>query len=198
MMLFLFIGALSSRAEAMFEARLTYSILTSSPDLAAVYTGAPTEAPAASPNYGLGLDAVFVIPGLGIGAGLRHENLGFKTNNGDLEYKSSATRTALLVNLRIINSLFFLGPIATYGLSHSNNMKWTLSGTTANLEPESSSSSSIGLEAGVTWGGFLLGVEAGTETLKWNKMRDQNEVVNNGADLDMSGPYVKALLGFTI
>jgi hypothetical protein len=185
-------------ANALFEARLNYGFLASKPDLKEVYTGAASDVPAAAANYGLGADAIFVIPIVGIGAGLRYENLGFKAESNGLEYKSSATRTALIVNYRIIDTLLFLGPIATYGISHSNNMKWSLAGTTADLTPESSTSYSIGLEAGTTLLGFLVGAEAGMQTFKWNKMKDANNILTTTPDLDMSGFYMKVLLGFAI
>ena len=119
-------------AHALFEARLTYGVLASKPDLASIYNGS-TSVPAVAPNAGIGFDAIFVVPIIGIGGGLRYENMGFNASSGSLEYKSQVTRTSLIVNYRLINTLIYLGPIATLGMSHSNSMKWKEGAASADL-----------------------------------------------------------------
>ena len=47
-------------AHALFEARLTYGVLASKPDLASIYNGS-TSVPAVAPNAGIGFDAIFVV-----------------------------------------------------------------------------------------------------------------------------------------
>lgn len=194
------------QAQAVFETRLTYGTLASNPTLTDVYPGTASDVPSVAANYGLGVDAIFTIPVVGLGFGARYENLGFKVNSNGLEYKTSATRTALILNYRLINTFMFLGPIATYGISHSNTMKWMVSssslslpsGTEADLTPESSTSYTIGLEAGVKMLNFLLGVEAGYEDFKWKKMTDSKNTVTNRPDLNMNGVYSKIIFGFGI
>ncbi len=189
---------LCSQSYALVEARLTYGILASRADLTKVYTGAASDVPAIAPNYGLGADALFIFPILGIGVGLRYENLGFTASSNGLEYKSSTTRTAVILNYRLIDTLMFLGPIATYGISHSNNMKWSIGSQSADLTPSSSSSYSFGLEAGAKLGGFLLGAEVGYQNFPWKQMTDSKGTVTTRPDLDMSGTYAKVLFGFSI
>jgi len=197
---------LTSQAHALFEARLTYGLLSSKPDLGAIYTGSSSEVPSIAPNYGVGVDAIFVLPAIGLGFGARYENLGFKISSNGLEYKSSSTRTALILNYRIINTLIFLGPIVTYGISHSNNIKWSVGApglsvaqnVAADISPASSSSYTVGVEAGANLLGFNVGVEAGYETFKWNKMTDSNGVLTSTPDLDFGGSYAKVLFGFGI
>jgi hypothetical protein len=186
-----------SSAHALIEARLTYGVLASKPDLASIYNGA-TSVPAVAPNAGIGFDAIFVVPVVGIGGGIRYENMGFNASSGSLEYKSQVTRTSLIVNYRLIDTVMYLGPIATMGMSHSNSIKWTEGGTTADFSPGSTSSYSVGLEAGVGLLGFLVGAEAGYQNMKWNKVKDANNIVTGTPDLDMSGTYVKIVLGFGI
>lgn len=196
----------SYQAHALFEARLTYGTLASSPTLTDVYPGTSSDVPSAAANYGLGVDAIFILPAVGLGFGARYENLGFKANSNGLEYKTSATRTALVLNYRLINTLMFLGPIATYGMSHSNNMRWAISspglsfpsGTEADLTPESTTSYTIGLEAGVKMLNFILGAEVGYEDFKWKKMTDSKNTVTTRPDLNMNGVYSKILFGFGI
>ncbi len=195
-----------SKAQAILEARLTYGSLASNPQLSDVYTGSASEVPAVAPNYGLGVDALIIFPVVGFGFGARYENLGFKVDNAGLEYKTSTTRTALLVNYRLLNTFFFLGPIATYGISHTNNMKWSVSSpalsvpTTAkgDLIPQSSTSYSLGIEAGIKMLNFLLGAEVGYEDFKWKKMTDSTGNLTTTPDLNMNGVYTKVMFGFGI
>lgn len=186
-------------AHALVEARLSYGLLGSKPDLASIYNGT-TEVPAIVPNMGIGVDAIFVIPIVGLGGGLRYENLGFTASSNGLEYKSQITRTSLVVNYRIINTLMYLGPIATLGMSHSNNIKWSDSNTgiSADLTPDSASSYTVGVEAGVSLLGFIIGAEAGYQNLKWNSLKDSKGVITTTPDLDMSGTYAKIMFGFGI
>ena len=186
-------------AHALVEARLSYGLLGSKPDLASVYKGT-TAVPAIVPNLGLGVDAIFVVPIIGLGGGLRYENLGFTASSNGLEYKSQITRTSLIVNFRLINTIMYLGPIATLGLSHSNNIKWTDSNTglSADLSPDSAGSYSVGLEAGIGLLGFIIGAEAGYQNLKWNSLKDSKGVITSTPDLDMSGTYAKIMFGFGI
>ena len=184
-------------AHALFEARLTYGVLASKPDLASIYNGS-TSVPAVAPNAGIGFDAIFVVPIIGIGGGLRYENMGFNASSGSLEYKSQVTRTSLIVNYRLINTLIYLGPIATLGMSHSNSMKWKEGAASADFSPDSASSYSMGLEAGVGLMGFIVGAEAGYQNMKWNKVKDATGTFTGTPDLDMSGTYVKIVLGFGI
>lgn len=186
-------------ANALVEARLSYGLLGSKPDLAAIYNGT-TEVPAIVPNMGVGFDALFIIPIVGLGGGIRYENLGFTASSNGLEYKSQITRTSLVVNYRIINTLMYLGPIATLGMSHSNNIKWSDSNTgiSADLTPDSASSYTVGLEAGVSLLGFIIGAEAGYQNLKWNSLKDSKNVITTTPNLDMSGTYAKIMFGFGI
>lgn len=186
-------------AHALVEARLSYGLLGSKPDLSTIYNGTTT-VPAIVPNMGLGVDALFIVPLVGIGGGLRYENLGFTASSNGLEYKSQMTRTSLVVNYRIINTLMYLGPIATMGMSHSNNIKWTDSNTgiSADLTPDSSSSYTVGLEAGVSLIGFIVGAEVGYQNMKWSTLKDSKGVIPTTPDLDMSGTYAKIMFGFGI
>ena len=188
-------------ANALVEARLSYGLLGSNPDLASIYVpGGTSTVPTIVPNMGLGVDAIFVIPIVGLGGGIRYENLGFTASSGGLEYKSQLTRTSLIVNYRIINTLIYLGPIATLGISHSNNIKWSDSNmnVSADLTPDSTSSYSVGLEAGVGLLGFIIGAEVGYQNLKWTSLKDSKSTITTTPNLDMSGTYAKVMLGFGI
>lgn len=184
-------------AHALFEARVTYGILASKPDLAAIYNGTTT-VPAVAPNAGIGFDAIFIVPIVGIGGGLRYENLGFNASSGSLEYKSQVTRTSIIANYRLINTVLYLGPIATLGMTHTNSMKWTEGANKTDFSPDSATSYSLGLEAGAGLLGFIIGAEAGYQNMKWNRVKDSTGTFAGTPDLDMSGTYMKVVLGFGI
>ncbi len=198
----IFLLFISNRSLAILETRLTYGMLASNPDLTKVYTGTASEVPSSSSHTGLGVDAIFTLPILGVGIGARYENLGFSSSKDDLTYKVSSNRMAVILNYRLINTFIFIGPIATYGVTHTNNLKWftTSSGTRVerDFSPNRSSSYSIGLESGVKLASFILGAEIGYEDFKWNNMINSSITLDTPVDLNMNGTYGKILFGFSI
>lgn len=211
--LFLIFMTMATKSHALFEARLTQGFLWSSPDLNAVAVN--MQVPGSSANYGLGIDAIFLLPFANLGLGIRYENLGFKSSTSyadvvsstpvttTVEFTGASTRTALLFNYRWTSNNFFFGPIVSYGISHSNYLNWTKTTTfapttSANLSPNSSSSYSLGGEFGWTLGSFILGGELGYLSNRWNSMRDSSSTVTATPDLSMSGSYLKFIFGFGI
>lgn len=188
---------ISAPAHALFEARLTYGLLGSKPDLSPVFPG-QSSIPAVAPTYGLGADVIVSPPLFPIGFGMRYENMGVAATTGGLEFKANYTRTALLVNYRLIDTLLFLGPIFSYGISHSGEIKALTNSTeTANFSSSKISSYSMGLEAGVKLIGFHVGAEAGYEDFRWKEAHDKTGNLAD-QDINLSGSYVKVLLGFGI
>lgn len=186
-------------ASALFEARMTYSLLASKPDLAPLYVGGTSSIPSVSANAGMGGDILFFPPLLDWGFGARVENLGFKVNSGNLEYKSTANRTALLVSYSFIDTLLHVRTLFSYGLSHSGGMKVTESGVAdLNWEPGSVSSYQVGLDVGVGLAGMVIGGEAGYQSMKWTEMADKNNSTANKVNTDMSGTYMKVYVGIGI
>jgi len=148
---------ISAPAHALFEARLTYGLLASKPDLTPLFPG-QSSTPAIAPTYGLGADVLISPPLFPLGFGMRYENMGVNASSGALDFKANYTRTAVLVNYRLIDTLVFLGPIFSYGISHSGEIKALTNSTeTANFSSTKISSYSVGLEAGVKLIGFHLG-----------------------------------------
>ncbi|MBX2987423.1 MAG: hypothetical protein KF802_05970 [Bdellovibrionaceae bacterium] len=188
---------LGSPAHALVEARLTYTALASGADLTKVYPAGTLEVPSIVPNVGLGGDLLIFVPMTGVGFGLRQENLGFKASKDALNYESTAARTSAVFAYRLINTVLHIGPIFTYGLSHSGKMKVDDGTNKYEWEPGSSSSYSAGIEAGVGLAAFVLGAEAGYQNMKWNKLKDKEGDAAT-PDLDMSGSYMKIFLGISI
>ncbi|WP_253696373.1 hypothetical protein [Bdellovibrio bacteriovorus] len=196
-LVFLTVGALTSPAHALFETRVTYGMLANNPDLDPLCPTCAAETPSVSNAYGLGADAILTIPFPFVpGVGLRYENMSFTTSG--IDYTMDYTRTALLINWRPIDNLFFLGPIFTWGLSHSTRLKAEEGGVLkADFSSDSVKSYSLGLEGGVKLTGFIVGAEVGYLDFRWDGAED---ATGNAAtqDINMSGTYGKIILGFSI
>lgn len=186
-------------AFALLEARVSYGFLASNTDLSSLCPTCTASAPSIVPTYGLGIDAIVTLPmPLVPGFGLRYENMGLKVGSGGLDFESQFTRTALVLNWRPLDSLIYAGPIFTYGLSHSTELKAIESGTTkANFSSDSVTSYSLGIEGGVKLIGISVGAEVGYMNFKWNDAHDKTGNAQN-QDINMSGPYTKFILGFSI
>jgi hypothetical protein len=182
---------------ALFEVRAGYGILSSKPDLTGFYTGSSSNVPTAAPNAGLTLDALVTIPLVGLGAGLRMENMNIKYESDVMTIQNQLTRNALIVNYRLINTLVYLGPIFTYGISHTNKIKMSSGGTDlSSISSSKVSSYTLGLEAGASLLGLMVGAEAGTMMMNYKDATDSiTAAIHN---LDMSGNYVKLFIGFGI
>lgn len=190
--LFVFLFAQSSMA--LFEVKLGYGALNSKPKLSQFYAG---DIPSAAPNAGLTFDAIATIPLVGIGGGLRYENMNIGYDSSTIDVKNEMKRTALILNYRIINTLLYLGPILTYGLNHSNEIKLSASGVDLNkISSSSVTSYSAGLEAGVSLVGFMVGAELGNMWMNYKNAKDS--ITSQTHDLDMSGTYLKVFVGFGI
>lgn len=187
----------TSSAHAIFDVRLTYGLLASKPSMTPLFPN-QTELPTVAPTYGLGADFIVSPPLFPLGFGLRYENMGVEATVNTLEFKANYTRTAFLLNYRLIDTLVFVGPILSYGMSHSGNIKAFTNGTeTANFSSDKISSYSVGLEAGVKLIGFQVGAEAGYQDFRWKNAHDETNTLAD-QDFNMSGSYVKVLLGFGI
>ena len=180
---------------AFLEIRGTYGQLSGGPDLKDLYSGTVTNLPTVSPSTSYGGDAIITLPFLP-GIGIRYEKLRMKTSNENLEAIADYTRTAVLVNARIIDTILFLGPIASYGTSHSGTL--TIKDTKEReWSSDTVSSFQVGIEAGIKLVGIVIGVEAGHQGYKWKDAKEKNDLETKRKDIDMSGTYVKGLLGIS-
>lgn len=183
---------------ALVEVRAGYGVLASKPDLTGFYTGSSSDVPTAVPNVGLTVDALVTIPFVGLGVGARIENMNIDYDSDLLGVKNKLTRNSLILNYRLIDTLIYLGPILTYGITHTNGIKMSTNGSPiADISSNKVSSYSVGLEAGAKLLGLMVGAEVGTMAMKYKDATDslQPAVVK---DLDMSGTYAKIFIGFGI
>lgn len=201
--LFLTTIFLPASSWALFTARASYGLLTSKQDIANLCQGsctAPANAPAIVPTYGLGLDALVSLPLVPFGFGLRYEKQGVSASASNIEASVNYTRTAVLVNYRLIDTIIHFGPIASYGISHSGNFSIKEGGVTkVDVTPNSMTSYSLGLELEVKpliVIPIIVGAEFGYMGFKWNN--SINSVDSSSKNIDLSGTYMKVFLGLDI
>lgn len=184
-------------AHALIEAKLTYGMLGSNPDLTQVYNSGST-IPSVTPTYGIGGDLVIGLPMVPIGFGLRYESMGLKVGSGGLDFNIDSSRTALLLNYRLIDTILHIGPVFTYGLSHSTHLKATENGVTrSDFSSDSPTSWTIGAEVGVQLLSFIVGAELGYEDFRWKNAHDKTGNFTD-RDINMSGTYAKVMIGLGI
>lgn len=213
------LGALSAplTAQALIEIRGGYSSLNAEPT---GFTSAFKSTSAACPSgcdlgfkgtAGLAADVIVSPPLFPIGFGLRIENFQSKPtatylNGSSTEFTFKYNRLALLVNYRLIDTLVYLGPIASFGIGDTATLDYstkTLAGTVTSsgtLTPGSKSSYSVGVEAGASLMMLMAGLEVGYSSLSASSLKDSssNTLTFNGNNLDnvsMSGMYYRINLG---
>lgn len=192
---------LSSPAHAIFEGRLTYGLLASNTNLDPLCPSCSASAPSMASSYGLGLDGIVTLP-LPIpyipSFGLRYESMDMTASHSGLDYKSEFTRTSLLLSWHPIDNFIFLGPILTYGIAHTTNIKGDEAGLRkADFSAGTARSYSLGVEGGIKLMDFSVGAELGYLDFRWNDSKDSTGNAPT-QDINMSGTYFKILLGFSI
>jgi hypothetical protein len=185
------------KASAIFELKVGYGTLASKPDLLGFYGGAATM-PSAIPTVGMTMDAIVTIPLVGIGGGIRTEDMKISYDSDVLGISNSFKRTSIILNYRLLNTLVYLGPIVTLGVNHSNELKLTSGGTDlSKVKSSKVSSYSAGLEVGASVIGLMAGAELGYMSMKYKDATDELDAAKVH-DIDMSGSYVKLFVGFGI
>lgn len=186
-------------AMALFEARVSYGLMTTDTDLNKACAACVGSTPSQSPTYGLGADALFELPwNWTPRLGVRYENMGATSSANGIDIKGEFTRVAFLLNWRWTHSMFYFGPTLSYGLSHTTSFKITQGiQTKGDFSPDSTASLSYAIEAGLKLIGFNIGAELGYLDMTWGDAKDSTGNAPT-QDLHMSGPYGKFILGFSI
>jgi hypothetical protein len=142
-------------------------------------------------NYNV--DVFFNIPVLPIGVGLRHEWLTQDQSSSGSQWDLDAKNISLLVDWRLLDNFVYLGPIVSIGFPTADvNFDSGATHITDSIKSEEPSYG-IGAEAGVKFSHFLIGAEAGYQSLKFKKIDSPS--INSKVDL--SGFYGKAMIGVT-
>ncbi len=200
---FLITVLLPTSSWALFEARATYGFLASKQDITDLCQGnctAPANAPGIVPTYGAGFDAIVNLPLMPLGFGLRYEKMALSTSSSSIEASANYSRSAILVNYRLIDTIVHFGPIASYGISHTGGFTIKENGVTKfDVTPGSMSSYSVGLELEVKpliVVPIIVGAEVGIMGFNWKNCT--NSVNSTTKDINMSGNYAKVFIGFDI
>ena len=191
-------------SNAIFEARVTYGTVTSKDALTDACNGTNDcgagPIPGMVPLVGMGADAIISPPLTDFGFGLRYEKMELAATSGGLEGKLNMTRTAVIVNYRLLNTILHIGPIFTYGLAHTGGLSMKLNGNPAfDYTGNKATSYSLGFEVGAKPLIIIpikVGAEAGFQSTKFEGMTDSQG--NASRDVDMTGPYLKLFLGLDI
>lgn len=185
-------------SHAILEARIHYGAGQGSPD---EYNSAYfkfQDGPELDQQKVLGADLIFSPPMLNWGLGVRFEGMQEKGTEFNEKVEMDITRTSIIVNHRIVNTLLYFGPIVTYGVDHKFAM--AIPTDPNKISSGDASSYSAGVEGGGKLGLFTLGAEVGYQSLKFNKLTesDAGPWTKNGrtiGELDLSGMYYKLLFG---
>jgi hypothetical protein len=148
------------------------------------------------------------LPLVPLGFGIRYESLAQSLNGSSpaLSAKMTVKRLAAVVSYHFIDTLAYLGPIATYGISNSAEMTWncpSCSGSVTSFDVNSSSMStySLGMEAGAKLAMLLVGGEVGYSSMNVSTFTQNGKTLqdssNNNVGMPFSGVYFKAVLGFS-
>ncbi len=178
----------SYQADAMIDLRAHYGMHVVDPS---TLNSVNTSVPAITKVGGIGADLIVSLPLVPIGFGLRYEKLTDKAGTSPLDYEFNLTRTSLIGNFRLIDTLIMLGAIGTVGLSHSN--EYIVGGVSKSAG--SVSSFTVGVEAGVKvpFLGLLAGAEAG-----YQKMSFSDWTGGYAGSTDFNGIYTKIFLGISL
>ncbi len=139
-------------------------------------------------------DVFFNLPVLPIGVGVRHEWLSQSDSSNGSNLDVDVNNLSLLVDWRIIDTLVYAGPIVSIGYPWGDVDFSSSGGNIAEQIDGDRMSYSGGLEAGVILGRFLVGAEAGYQSIK---LKQKNTGNGSSADIDLSGAYGKAMVGVT-
>jgi len=188
---------------ALFEVRGTLGATQAKPDLPSICGSS-----CANPNSlgdttyvpGVGVDAILKLPLIPFGFGIRYEGIKLKGDTAIATTEIKYSRTAVLINYRLIDTIVHFGPIASYGISHTGSLNISEGGSTrVDMSPTTASSYSIGLEVEVKpliVVPLIVGAEAGYMSHKWTDVT--NTIDNSKKDVDLSGTYIKVFLGLDI
>lgn len=188
----------SEPSQALVELKAGYSQFTTSPgSLNDQFPGNPK----ISQMQAISFDVMGRVPLMPVGLGVRHEMFSRKESDGALRSEIDWKRTSILVNKRFIDTVMYLGPVATVSFASDFKYSSNNGATTTHYKTESQLTATAGIEAGFKLVLLSLGAEIGYLHAPVGELRDSAGVaVTNGSgskiNVDLSGPYMRASVGF--
>ena len=189
---------------ALFEARITYGpYLTSGDPVSDICSGNASctgTLPSKLPLPFTGADVLVKLPLIPIGFGLRYEKLSASGSSSNMEATATFNRTAVLINYRLIDTIISVGPIFSYGLTHSGSLSMKQNGSKIlDYSASSGESYSLGIEAGIKPLIVIpikIGAEAGITQFKYKNVTDS--LGRAPKDINLGGNYIKVFLGLDL
>lgn len=192
------IVGISSTANALIEVKGGYTLHQTNPD---GLNSAFSAAPKIDQMQSMSLDIMGNVPLLPVGLGVRHETLKRNETAGANGSEVNWSRTSILVNKRFIDTVVYLGPIATFSVASDFKYRSTIAGVSTDYKTESQLNATIGAEAGVKLLLLRVGAEIGYHYAPMGELKTTAgvPVTNANGDkvtFDMSGTYARVVVGF--
>lgn len=137
---------------------------------------------------------------LDLGVGLRYDYHSIKlnaadgTNANEMEFK--LTRLSLVAYYHLIDTAFFVGPIAGLGIMHKPNISVKISNATSTYDEAIAQSFFLAGEVGFKFTLFQIGAEGGYESISLKGIKGANG--HGGFDFDSGGMYVLGFAGVVL
>jgi hypothetical protein len=150
---------------------------------------------------GFGADALVSLPAMPISLGVRYERYSASEENGSGKFESTFERQSLLIAKRYIDSVLYGGLILTVDFGNKFTYK-KIQGVETNYKAKAKLTGSIGAELGIKILFLTAGVEGGYLYAPLGNLKFANteiDVMNgsNPVEIDLSGTYVRAVVGLT-
>lgn len=196
---FVCVFAFTGRAQALLDLRATYAMLQVNPE--ALNTQVGPAFPKLAGMQAFGADAIASLPAFPLGLGVRYERFASDKTSATGEAEAKYIRTSVIVTKRFIDTGAYFGLIATGGISNDFTYETTAAGVRTRYKADSGFSASAGFEAGMNLMVLKIGAEAGymhapLGNLKSSSGVELTDVAGNKIKTDLSGTYVRAVVGF--
>lgn len=185
-------------ANALIELKGGYSMHTTSPS--GLNDAFPSN-PKIEQMQSISVDIMGNVPLMPVGLGVRHEILKRSETSGTMGSSVDWTRTSILVNKRFIDTLIYLGPIATFSVASDFKYRSTNGSTSTDYKTDSQLTATVGLEAGLKLLLLRVGAEVGYLYAPMGELKTSTgtPATNAGGSkvtFDLSGTYMRAVVGF--
>lgn len=196
-----FVAAISlfaSTSEALIEVKGGYSMHTTAPG--GLNNNFPSN-PKVEQLQSISIDVMGNVPLMPVGLGVRYETLKRNETGTGVGSEVDWTRTSILVNKRLIDTLVYLGPIATFSVASDFKYRSTTAGVRTDYKSDSALNITAGIEAGAKLLLLRVGAEVGYLYAPMGELKTSAGVPVTDANgskvtFDMSGPYARVVVGF--
>ena len=188
----------SSVSHAVIELKGGYTLHQTSPG---GLNDAFPAAPKIDQMQSISFDVMGNVPLMPVGIGVRHETLKRNETAGANGSEVNWSRTSILVNKRLIDTLVYLGPVATFSVASDFKYRSTVAGVSTDYKTDSQLNATIGVEAGAKLTILRVGAEIGYHYAPMGELKTTagvpvTDVNGQKVTFDMSGTYARVVVGF--